>query len=430
MSLEFGNVTAGGDFDGDDILDVSITTYDSSWYIYKGYGDSLASVGNLVMRPPINENTRHFDDVADTDGDGYADYLVSQWINGGLEDIIQLYRSPFLDTIVDWEYKEPHNKSHDLTGAGFIDFNCDSIPDIYLSLKSLRITQSEIAIFLGPNYGSSPDLRLYAPTSLPGRDTLRFAEYAVNLGDVTGDGWDDLGVIYHLNPIVYASSPSADTTVDYLLKQSSQRISAAGDVNGDSIGDIISGANFSRSILGSVDIYLGSRPLDTVPDTFFLKGDLPPVAQDRIGWRCAPAGDMNGDGLDDFMFSSQNFGGGEPGDVWVMTGSVDIITDVETIENPVLPTGFKLKQNYPNPFNPETTIEFSLPSRANATLIIYNTLGQRIRTLADEPLSAGAYRVVWNGTDDKHKQVASGMYYYELKVGDSFVQANKMILLK
>ena len=42
---------------------------------------------------------------------------------------------------------------------------------------------------------------------------------------------------------------------------------------------------------------------------------------------------------------------------------------------------FNLEQNYPNPFNLGTIIKFTIPERAFVKLIIYNSLGEKIKTL-------------------------------------------------
>ncbi|MFH1570747.1 MAG: immune inhibitor A domain-containing protein, partial [Gemmatimonadota bacterium] len=66
-----------------------------------------------------------------------------------------------------------------------------------------------------------------------------------------------------------------------------------------------------------------------------------------------------------------------------LAGAEDVATAVEDEAGPALPGQFELRQNYPNPFNSQTTIEFSLPSGAEVRLLIYNALGQQVRTLED-----------------------------------------------
>lgn len=93
------------------------------------------------------------------------------------------------------------------------------------------------------------------------------------------------------------------------------------------------------------------------------------------------------------------------------------------------PEGFVLRQNYPNPFNPSTTIEFALPEASDVTLVIYNVMGQQIRTLSGGRLSAGDHSVVWDGRDDHGSPVASGAYLYHITAG-AYTHSQKMLLLK
>jgi hypothetical protein len=95
-----------------------------------------------------------------------------------------------------------------------------------------------------------------------------------------------------------------------------------------------------------------------------------------------------------------------------------------------------LFQNYPNPFNPSTLIPFTVygsqfivHSPIHTTLKIYNILGQKVRTLVDEPKRAGNYEVIWDGRDDSGKEVSSGIYFYQLRAGD-YKQTRKLVLIR
>jgi len=94
-----------------------------------------------------------------------------------------------------------------------------------------------------------------------------------------------------------------------------------------------------------------------------------------------------------------------------------------------LPESYSLSQNYPNPFNPTTTINFSIPKSGAVKLIVYNMLGQQIRTLVDKVVIAGNMSATWDGKDSRGMTVSSGIYLYRLTAG-SFTAAHKMILLK
>ncbi|MCZ6634722.1 MAG: T9SS type A sorting domain-containing protein, partial [bacterium] len=92
-------------------------------------------------------------------------------------------------------------------------------------------------------------------------------------------------------------------------------------------------------------------------------------------------------------------------------------------------TQFQLEQNFPNPFNPETTIRFDVPGAVDFRLVIYNLLGQEIRTLMAGRFEAGRYTVSWDATDDLGRQIAAGMYLYRLEARD-VVLTRKMVLVK
>ena len=88
-----------------------------------------------------------------------------------------------------------------------------------------------------------------------------------------------------------------------------------------------------------------------------------------------------------------------------------------------------LQQNYPNPFNPRTEILFDISVQDNATLKLYNIKGQEVITLINKVLNPGLHKVTWNGVNNNGKELSSGMYFYELVVGDISLR-KKLVLLK
>ncbi|RJP74327.1 MAG: T9SS C-terminal target domain-containing protein [Ignavibacteriales bacterium] len=111
---------------------------------------------------------------------------------------------------------------------------------------------------------------------------------------------------------------------------------------------------------------------------------------------------------------------------WANAGKPEYnTTSVE--EDTSTPLGFKLEQNYPNPFNPTTKIKFTLPNVETSymtSLRIYNILGKEIITLINKELSPGNYEVEFNA-----QEYVSGLYFYELRVGD-FIITKKMLVIK
>jgi hypothetical protein len=85
---------------------------------------------------------------------------------------------------------------------------------------------------------------------------------------------------------------------------------------------------------------------------------------------------------------------------------------------------FNLSQNYPNPFNPSTTIEFTLPKSEFVELKVYNILGKKVSSVISKKLNQGTHTYIFDG-----KNLASGIYYYQLAAGD-YREVKKMILLK
>ncbi|MDX9858276.1 MAG: T9SS type A sorting domain-containing protein [candidate division Zixibacteria bacterium] len=94
-----------------------------------------------------------------------------------------------------------------------------------------------------------------------------------------------------------------------------------------------------------------------------------------------------------------------------------------------LADSYQLFENYPNPFNPTTTITYYLPQATHTRVQVFNTLGQRVTTLVDQVQGSGSHAVVWDGTDQAGRIVASGTYYYRLETSD-FRQTKKMVFVK
>ncbi len=93
------------------------------------------------------------------------------------------------------------------------------------------------------------------------------------------------------------------------------------------------------------------------------------------------------------------------------------------------PESFGLDQNFPNPFNPSTMISYTIPFSAPVELRIFNVLGEKVSTLTTGVSSAGRHSVVWDGTNDRGGQVASGVYWYQLQSGNQRA-TRKMLLLR
>jgi aminopeptidase N len=94
-----------------------------------------------------------------------------------------------------------------------------------------------------------------------------------------------------------------------------------------------------------------------------------------------------------------------------------------------VPGSFALAQNHPNPFNASTRIAFQVPEDSRVELTVFNVRGQEVRTLLDKDLGAGSHALIWDGTDHRGRDVASGLYFCEMRAGD-FKKTMKMLMLR
>ena len=84
---------------------------------------------------------------------------------------------------------------------------------------------------------------------------------------------------------------------------------------------------------------------------------------------------------------------------------------------------------YPNPFNPLTRVAFSLGEPGTVRIDLFTADGRFVRTLLDEPRGAGAFEIVWDGTDGRGGPLASGPYFLRLQSSGQ-IDTRKMLLLK
>jgi len=89
-----------------------------------------------------------------------------------------------------------------------------------------------------------------------------------------------------------------------------------------------------------------------------------------------------------------------------------------------IPEDFSLEQNYPNPFNPTTRFTYSLPTKSNVHISIFNIRGEIVDVLYSGKRDAGKYPVIWDASD-----YSSGSYLIRFEAGNH-IQINKCVLLK
>lgn len=85
-----------------------------------------------------------------------------------------------------------------------------------------------------------------------------------------------------------------------------------------------------------------------------------------------------------------------------------------------IPTSILVAHNYPNPFNGETNILYSLPTKSEVEISIYDIRGSKVITLLKKMQDVGEYKTVWNGKNSFGELLPSGIYFYRLTtIGNS-----------
>jgi photosystem II stability/assembly factor-like uncharacterized protein len=106
-----------------------------------------------------------------------------------------------------------------------------------------------------------------------------------------------------------------------------------------------------------------------------------------------------------FLFAGIRYGG-----VWRRSIS-EILTNIEKKDVNGSP-GITLNQNYPNPFVTKTTISFSISSKSDVSLRLFDSSGREVTTLISEELGPGIYEKEWNLAG-----LQAGLYLCRLQVG-------------
>lgn len=291
--------------------------------------------------------------AGDVNGDGYADVVIGAFQSGDLDEgaAYVFFGGPdgFGD-VADWVYRHDgfrENFGRSVRSAG--DVNADGFDDIMVGAPTftndpLDETLGSAYVFFGGPDGPSETID-WSVTSRQFGD--RFGRAVGGVGDVDGDGYDDIlatGYFHDINfeneggLIAYLGSDAGPSSFhDWTALGGiagaglGWSAGAAGDVNGDGFADVVGGApkfDAGDGIEGQVVVYYGSADgLPEAPSWSFLLGD----SGSDLGRSVSTAGDVNGDGFDDVIVGARNAddpeGVAKTGAAMVFLGSAEGLSD-------------------------------------------------------------------------------------------------------
>lgn len=208
---------------------------------------------------------------------------------------------------------------------------------------------------------------------------------------------------------------------------------AMGDMDGDSLPDIIGGTNQGKmyGFTGS-GILANGFPLDpeaTTLNAFETSPTITDIDGDGDNELIAGCNDRkvyiwDTPGVYDSIKIWSTFKGNYKRDG---IGGSSLIPLVINAQGNTLPDGLWLSQNFPNPFNPVTNINFEIPQSLTGrkvTIKIFNSAGMEIAVPLNNPINAGSYTFTWDASG-----FPSGVYFYSLTVGE-FSTVKRMVLVK
>ncbi len=378
-----GSAAAFADFDMDGDMDLYASMYGIYDAFYAEVGDSsyaTAEVGDEGDAVGLA--------MGDYDGDGDLDLFVANqsWRSG-------LWRNDLSTrTFVDVASQSGVENQGPGTGCAFGDYDNDGDLDLFVVNG-----HDADRVYMNRGDGTFIDVAM----ALGMADTVRAR--AVLLSDYDGDGDLDPYVVNERRPNrLYRNDGSGA----HWLQVRARGVQSNRDAVGTRLSLYANGRALHRQVNGTAGMGHSSRVV-----SFGLGGDTR-VDSLVLHW---PSGRVQR--LVDLPINRR---------IEVVEGQR--ATSVRDREES-LPQTMQLLANYPNPFNAETRIGFEVAKRGPVQLVVYNALGQRVRSLLAQEISAGRYELKWDGRDDGGMHMASGVYYYRLHAQES-TRSRALLLLR
>ena len=364
------------DLNGDGFKDIVIASDlgddTAQAYIYFG-GEALDDIPDVIT---IEDQLSSFSSAygshmscGDINGDSFCDLAIADVnyiLNLPAGKVYVYFGGPDLDSIPDFTMTSEYNNFGWLFGTQISmggDVNNDGYDDLVCGF-SLN-NDNGIHLFYGSEILDSIPDWTYMEGSFRGSI----------IEDMNNDDYDELAVVYSYSGYsfriyLFLGGDSLAAVPDVILfgpENGSTKMRSAGDVNADGFNDMIVGDYGT----GKVMVYFGGKEIAIGPAITIY--DL--YAGEAVGF----VGDMNNDGIHDFMYYTAGPSSQLYGQIYIQSDP-DLTPHVEPWFGGELPSSFELYQNFPNPFNGTTVIPFQANIQGEYELRIFNILGQIVLT--------------------------------------------------
>lgn len=397
-NISFPAGLALGDLDGDGFTDVIATAYeDSSLFWYKKNGPGWK---RIVVDESLNNPLGC--DVADINSDNNLDIALCAYGESKILWYMNNGSGLFTRKVVDPNLNEPQKiKIWDMDNDGDLDIVVTTLD-----------TNNTVVLYL--NNGSEVFSR---STLITGQKSS-----SLDIGDWDGNNTPDIIVGFDKG----TSVGSAKRDVAVLLNNGQAGFSDSTLIVREERTDVLKLVDVDKD--NDLDIIFGSGSAGIFPLRLALNSNgsiekIKDITDRAVRVYGIDAADINEDGIIDIAASDQV---NSTNNLLLLVGDIEsaVSDNLSTI-----PNSFSLYQNYPNPFNPLTNIQYDINKPGQVSLVIFNILGKKVRTLVNGEKQSGSYHIQWDSRSDNGNLLPSGIYIMQIKASGTQI-SRKMVLLK